>query len=90
METPGLPLFDRDCKEFSGMALKYAKERAKREIYVAPKLGDYYLRIGQQGQTEAISIDDPRKEILSQLNLIKIGLNRGEGGSARNNDCTLA
>ena len=25
METPGLPLFDNNCEELSGMALKYAK-----------------------------------------------------------------
>ena len=59
------------------MALKYAKDRAKREYPVAPKLGDYYLRIGQQVQTEAINTDDPSNEILSQLNLLKIGLMRG-------------
>ena len=76
METPGLPLSGRDCKELSGMALKYAKDRAKREYPVAPKLGDYYLRKGQQDQTEAIRTDDPSKEILSQLNLLKIGLMR--------------
>ena len=88
METPGLSLFDRDCKELCGMALKYAKDSAKRDYPVAPKLGDYYLRIGQQDQTEATNTDDPSKEILSQLNLLKIGLMRG--GSTRNNDCTLA
>ena len=77
METPGLPLFDRDCEEHSGMALKYAKDRAKREYPVAPKLGDYYLRIGQQDQTETAKTDNPSKEMLSQLNLLKIGLMRG-------------
>ena len=37
METPGLPLFDKHCNELTGMALKYAKERAKREYPIAPK-----------------------------------------------------
>ena len=32
METPELSLFDKNCNELSGMALKYAKERAKREF----------------------------------------------------------
>ena len=31
METPGLPLHDKYRNELTGMALKYAKERAKRE-----------------------------------------------------------
>ena len=36
METPGLALFDKQCTELSGMALKYANERAKREYPIAP------------------------------------------------------
>ena len=31
METPGLPLFDKNREKLSGMPLKYAKERARRE-----------------------------------------------------------
>ena len=31
METPGLPLYYKHCNEPTGMALKYAKERARRE-----------------------------------------------------------
>ena len=36
METPGLLLYDKQCTELSGMTLKYAKERAKREYPIAP------------------------------------------------------
>ena len=52
METPGLPLYDKHCNELTGMALKYAKDWAKREFPVAPRLGDYYLRVGQLEQPE--------------------------------------
>ena len=31
METPGLPLYDKNCDEITGMALKYAKERTRKE-----------------------------------------------------------
>ena len=48
METPGLPLYDKNCDEITGMALKYAKERARREYPIAPKLGVYYLRFDRQ------------------------------------------
>ena len=79
METPGLPLFDKNCDELSGMALKYAKDRARWEYPVAPKLVDYTLRLNQQGQTEVAGTDDPIKTILAQLNLLKIGLmHRGQ------------
>ena len=61
METPGLPLFDKNCEELSGMALKYVKERARREYPVAPKLEDYYLRLGQQEQAEVAREDNPGK-----------------------------
>ena len=77
METPGLPLFNKNCEELSGMALKDAKERARREYPVAPKLGEYYLRLGQQEQAEVARGDNPSKEIFAQLNLLKIGLMHG-------------
>ena len=74
METPGLPLYDKNCDEITGMALKYAKERAKREYLIAPKLGDYYLRVGQLDSTDKAPADVPDKEILSQMNLLRFGL----------------
>ena len=77
METPGLPLYDKHCNELTGMALKYAKDRAKREYPVAPRLGDYYLRVGQLEQPEGASASPPSKEVLSQLNLLKFGLVHG-------------
>ena len=77
METPGLALFDKQCIELSGMALKYAKERAKREYSIAPKLGDYYLRVDQQKLPDKTEPDNPDKETLSQLTLIKFGLRHG-------------
>ena len=77
METPGLPLFDKKCNELSRMASKNAKERAKREYPVAPKLGDYYMRLGQQEQAEAVRAGDPSKKVLAQLNFLKIGLMHG-------------
>ena len=40
IETPGLPLYDKHRNELTGMALKYAKERPRREYPIAPKLGD--------------------------------------------------
>ena len=77
METPGLALFDKQCIELSGMALKYAKERAKREYPIAPKLGDYYLRVDQQELPDKTEPDTPDKETLSQLTLLKFGLRHG-------------
>ena len=59
------------------MPLKYAKERAKREYPVAPKLGEYFLRIGQLEEPGGPPKDLPNKEVLSQLNLIKFGLVNG-------------
>ena len=77
METPGLALFDKQCVELTGMALKYAKERAKREYPIAPKLGDYYLLVDQQELPEKTEPDNPDKETLSQLTLLKFGLWHG-------------
>ena len=77
METPGLPLYDKQCTEFSGLALKYAKERAKREYPIAPKLGDYFLRVDQQEIPEGTESENPDKETLSQLTLLKFGLRHG-------------
>ena len=77
METPGLPLYDKHCNELTGRALKYAKDRAKREYPVAPRLGDYYLRVGQLEQPEGASASPRSKEVLSQLNLLKFGLVHG-------------
>ena len=77
METQGLPLFDQNCDEITGMALKYAKERARREYTIAPKLGDYYLRVGQLDSTDKTPADVPDKEILSQMNLLRFGLVHG-------------
>ena len=74
METPGLPLYDKNCDELTGMPLKYAKERAKREYPVALKLGEYFLRIEQLEEPGGPPKDLPNKEGLSQLNLIKFGL----------------
>ena len=77
METPGLALFNKQCVELSGMALKYAKEKAKREYPIAPKLGDYYLRVDQQELPEKTEPDNPDKATLSQLTLLKFGLRHG-------------
>ena len=77
METPGLPLYDKYRNELTGMALKYAKERAKREYPIAPKLGDYYLRVGQLGAPQESSTNQPDKETLSLLTLLKTGLIHG-------------
>ena len=38
METPGLPLYDKYCIELTEMALKNAKERAKRRTRLPPRL----------------------------------------------------
>ena len=77
METPGLPLYDKNCDEITEMALKYAKERARREYPIAPELGDYYLRVGQLDSTDKTPADVPDKEILSQINLLRFGLVHG-------------
>ena len=77
-ETPSLPLYDRHCNELTGMAVKNAKERAKREYPISPKLGDYYLRrVGRLKQTDQTPGVVPDKEICSQLNLFRIGLVHG-------------
>ena len=77
METPGLPLYDKYRNELTGMALKYAKERAKREYPIAPKLGDYYLRVGQLEAPQETGTKQPDKETHSQLTLLKTGLIHG-------------
>ena len=77
METPGLPLYDKHRNELTGMALKYAKERARREYPVAPKPGEYYLRIGQLENSEETSVNSLSKEILLQLNFVRFGLTHG-------------
>ena len=77
METPGLPLYDRNGNELTGVSLKYAKDRAKREYPVAPKLGEYFLRIGQLEESGEQPTTLPNKELLSQLNLVRFGLVHG-------------
>ena len=44
---------------------------------MAPKLGGFYLRLGQQDQTEVARTDDPSKDVEAQLNRLKIGLMHG-------------
>ena len=41
------------------MALKYAKEQAKQEYPIAPKLGDYFLWAEQQGQPDDVNPEVP-------------------------------
>ena len=65
METPGLPLYDKYRNELIGMALKYAKERAKQEYPIAPKLGDYYLRVGQLKAPQESSTTPPDRDTLT-------------------------
>ena len=77
METPGLPLYDKYRNELTGMALKYAKERAKREYPITPKLGDYYLRVGQLEAPQETGTKQLDKETHSQLTLLKTGLIHG-------------
>ena len=67
----------KNCDEVTGMALKYADKRARREYLIAPKLGDYYLRVGQLDSTNKTPADVPDKEILSQMNLLRFGLVHG-------------
>ena len=55
------------------MALKYPKERTKREYPIAPKLVDCYFRVEQLDQTDKTPADIPDKEILWQLNLLRLG-----------------
>ena len=64
METTGLPLNDKNCNEVTSMALKYGKDRAKWEYFIAPKLGNFYLRAGQLDQTDKTPVHIPDKEIL--------------------------
>ena len=77
MATPGLPLYDKHCEDLTGMALKYAKERAKREYPIPPKLGDYYLRVGQLEQSNQTPAEVLDKEVSSQFNLLRFGLVHG-------------
>ena len=47
IETPGLPMYDKQCTELTGMSLKYNKERVNREYPVVPNLGEHSLHVGQ-------------------------------------------
>ena len=76
-ETPSLPFYDRHCNELTGRVVKNAKERAKREYPISPKLGDYYMQVGQLIQTDQNPGVVPEKEICSQLNLLQFGLVHG-------------
>ena len=59
METPGGPLFDKECNELGGMGPIYAKERTKREYLISPKLVYYFLRAEQQDQPDEVNPEVP-------------------------------
>ena len=67
METLGLPLFDKQCNELTGVSLKYAKDWPWREYPKAAMLGEYFLRIGKLKEPGGTSAGLPKKEVLSQL-----------------------
>ena len=81
METPGLPLFEKDELELTGPALVEAREKAELPYPIVPILGECYLLTGQRRRPIAIDELDPSSVVCSQIRILLTGLQQGGGSS---------
>ena len=77
IETPGLPLYDRDEVELQGIALQEAKQSAKDMHPIAPQRDSCRLLVGQDKLPELRSDSTPIDVVLSQLRVLELGLKHG-------------
>ena len=77
METPGLPLYDREEVELQGIALQEAKRSAKDMHPIAPQRDLCRLLVGQEKLPELRSDSAPIDVVLSQIRVLELGLKHG-------------
>ena len=77
METPGLPLYERNEQELVGLELDEAREKAQLEFPLAPTLGECYLLPGQHELPADIDALDASSVICSQIRILFVGLQHG-------------
>ena len=77
METPGLPLYDREEVELQGIALQDAKRLAKDMHPIAPQRDSCRLLVGQDKLPELRSDSTPIDVVLSQIRVLELGLKHG-------------
>ena len=77
METPGLPLYDREEMELQGIALQEAKRSAKDMHPIAPQRDLCRLLVGQEKLPELRSDSTPIDVVLSQIRVLELGLKHG-------------
>ena len=77
METPGLPLFDKDENELSGQALIDARKKAKSTHPLPPSLDVCHLRVGQECLPSLDQSASPFDKLVSQVSILEQGLRHG-------------
>ena len=74
METPGLPLYDKEEVELQGIALQEAKRIAKDMHPISPQRDPCRLLVGQDKLPEIRSDSAPVDIVLSQIRVLELGL----------------
>ena len=77
MDTPGMPLYDKNGHELQGIALSEAKKVAKETYPIVPQLDSYRLLVGQDSLPKFGAEKSPMETVISQICLLEIGLRRG-------------
>ena len=77
METPGLPLYDREEMELQGIALQEAKRSAKDMHPIATHRDSCRLLLGQDKLPELRSDSTPIDVVLSQIRVLELELKHG-------------
>ena len=77
LETPGLPLYDKNEQEITGVALDEAREKAEQTFPITPTLGECHLLPGQRQLRKDTEILDPSSVACSQMRLLLLGLQSG-------------
>ena len=77
LEIPGLPLYDKNEREITGVALDEAREKAEQTFPITPTLGACHLLPGQRELPKDTEILDPSSVACSQMRLLLLGLQSG-------------
>ena len=77
METPGLPLYDKEEVELQGIALQEAKRIVKDMHPISPQHDPCRLLVGQDKLPEIRSDSAPVDLVLSQIRVLELGLKHG-------------
>ena len=85
VDTPGVPLYDKNGCELQEIAVSEAKKMAKETYPIVPQLDPYLLLVGQDSLPKFGAEKSPMETVISQLSLLEIGL-RGGGDVSRLSD----